>query len=267
MILKEKKTKLHQILRTFDRLAVALSGGVDSMVLLAEAHRVMGKRVMAITARSVLFPPSEITDAEKIARELCVDHVMVDVDVLAWPDFIANPPDRCYICKKRIFGTFLTQLAKMGIHHLAHGANLDDQKDIRPGMKAAEALGVAAPLLEAEMTKADIRALAQDRGLFSWNKPAMACLATRIPFGTPVSAKILIQIRDAEKILSDAGFEGCRVRHHGAIARIEVAAADLGRLVSPEMGTYISAKLKAMGFSHVCADLSGYVTGNMNQLP
>ncbi|MDL2321782.1 ATP-dependent sacrificial sulfur transferase LarE, partial [Desulfosarcina sp. OttesenSCG-928-B08] len=232
--------------------------------LLSEAHGILGDRVVAMTARSILLPPGEIEDAEKITRELGVPHILVDVDPMVWPDFVANPPERCYLCKKRLFGILIRRLERMGIRHLVHGANMDDQRDFRPGMKAAEELGVIAPLMAAELTKADIRALARQRGLFSWNKPAMACLATRIACGTPISAETLHQIRDAEKVLTDAGFEGCRVRHHGAIARIEVGLADLPRLAAPPLGPWIAEQLKTIGFSHVCADLNGYVTGSMN---
>jgi uncharacterized protein len=179
--LQDKKAKLVRVLKSFDGLAVALSGGVDSAVLLAEARAVLGERVLALTARSPVHPRRDAADAKKLAAEMEVPHLIVDSHEIDHAGFLANTEQRCYICKKIVFSQLAETAAQKGFSILAHGANADDPGDYRPGMKAARELGVIAPLLEAGLTKADVRRLAKQRGLAAWNKPAMACLATRFP--------------------------------------------------------------------------------------
>lgn len=265
MLLTDKKAALMRRLKAFERLAVALSGGVDSALLLALAHDVLGERVIALTARSVIHPQQELDDAKSIAGALGVTHLIVDSNEMQDVDFLANPPDRCYICKKNVFGQFLTLVRERGIPYMAHGANGDDRKDYRPGLRAARELGVVAPLMDAGLTKADIRQLARDRGLSVWDKPAMACMATRFPYGTAIVPEKIAQVRDAEQVLAEAGFSGCRVRHHGGIARIEVPLSELSALVSEPMRSRVAGQLRRIGFFHVCADLEGYVTGSLNR--
>jgi len=266
LTLEDKKKRLASLLRSFDRLAVALSGGVDSALLLAEAHAVLGDRVIAITARSPIHPDREVADAAKIAHDLGVEHLILDSDEIERADFLANTPQRCYICKKAVFGQLMALAGRRGFLNLAHGANADDRGDFRPGLKAARELGVAAPLMEVGFTKQDIRQVARERGLFVWDKPPMACIATRFPYGTPISPAKVEQIRQAEQVLAAAGINGCRVRHHGDVARIEVPLDKLPMLVADPLRQRIAGQLRAIGFVHVSADLEGYVSGSMNRV-
>ena len=264
--LQDKKNRLIEVLKTFDRLAVALSGGVDSAVLLAEAHAVLGQCVIAVTARSPIHPETDIADAAKIAAGLGVPHFIIDSAEMGRADFLANTPERCYICKKAVFGHLMALIREKGFQHLAHGANVDDRGDYRPGMRAARELGVAAPLMDAALTKDDIRRMARDRRLFVWDKPAMACLATRFPYGTPIDGAKIEQIRQAEQVLAAAGIVGCRVRHHGDIARIEVPLDQLPGLVAEPLRRRVVEALRQLGFLHVTMDLEGYVSGSMNRV-
>ncbi|WP_319409306.1 ATP-dependent sacrificial sulfur transferase LarE [uncultured Desulfosarcina sp.] len=265
-LLQEKKNRLRRHLQTFDRLAVALSGGVDSALLLAEAHAVLGRWVIAVTARSPIHPDQDVDDAATIAAGLGVPHFIVDSGEMGRADFLANTPERCYICKKNVFGHLLTLIREKGFKHLAHGANADDRGDYRPGMRAARELGVAAPLMDAGLTKDDIRRMAKDRGLFVWDKPAMACLATRFPYGTPLDAGKIEMVRYAEQVLAGIGLVGCRVRHHGAVARIEVPLDRLPALVADPLRGRIIEQFRKIGFLHITVDLEGYVPGSMNRV-
>jgi uncharacterized protein len=262
---EDRKKRLAECLMAFDRLAVALSGGVDSAVLLAEAQAVLGDRVIAVTARSFIHPEREVTDAINIAEFLGVEHLIVDSNESEHPDFLANPPERCYICKKAVFGHLISLVAKQGITNLAHGANADDRSDYRPGLQAAQELGVAAPLMDAGLTKADIRRMARQRRLFVWDKPSMACIATRFPYGTPIRPAAVEQIKQAEAVLAEAGIDGCRVRYHGDVARLEVPLEQLTALVVDPLRSWVVERLRAIGFLHVSADLEGHVSGSMNR--
>ena len=263
--IEAKKKILIGILKSYQTLAVALSGGVDSALLLAEAHDILGDRLIAVTARSPIHPEQEIADAASFCNDLGVAHRVIDTAELDQADFLANTPQRCFVCKMTMFGQIKKILREKGVEYLVHGANADDNNDYRPGLHAARELGVGAPLMDAGLTKHEIRLLAKDRGLRVWNKPAMACLATRIPYGTPITNRLIEQIRQAEMVLDSAGFKGCRVRHHGAIARLEVPLDQLVRLMSDPTRGRLVAKLQALGFSHVCVDLEGYVRGSMNR--
>ena len=263
--LQDRKNLLVAGLKNFDRLAVALSGGVDSAVLLAEARAVLGNRLIAVTARSPIHPQQEVADAAAIAGHLAVDHLIVESGELHRADFVANTPERCYICKTSVFGQLLTVVRKKGFPHLAHGANADDLGDYRPGLKAARELGVVAPLMDAGFSKADIRLVARQRGLFVWDKPAMACLATRFPYGTVISPAAVQQVDRAEQVLVEEGFVGCRVRHHGDVARIEVPVDQLAKLVAEPLRRRIVDRFRRIGFLYVSMDLEGYVSGSMNR--
>jgi uncharacterized protein len=178
---------------------------------------------------------------------------------------VANPPDRCYTCKQLIFGEIIRIAASIGMERVAHGVNLDDLGDYRPGLKAAEEMGVVAPLAEAGLTKADIRALSRRMRLPTWNKPSMACLASRIPYGRPITPEALKMVEAAEEVLQRLGFYGCRVRHHGEVARIEVVPGDLKKTMHPEVRAEILESLRKIGFRHVAVDLEGYVQGSLNR--
>jgi uncharacterized protein len=262
---EDKQKRLTERLAGFDRLAVALSGGVDSALLLAEAQAVLGNRVIAVTARSPIHPEREVADAVSIADFLGVEHLIVDSNESEHTDFLANPPERCYICKKVIFGQLISVVGQQGFSNLAHGANADDRGDYRPGLQAAEELGVAAPLMDAGLTKDDIRQMARQRHLSVWDKPSMACIATRFPYGSPIHPDAVEQIKQAEAVLIDAGIEGGRVRYHGDVARIEAPLEHLKALVTDPLRMRVVERLRAIGFLYVSADLEGHISGSMNR--
>lgn len=263
--IEAKKKILNGILKSYQKLAVALSGGVDSALLLAQAHDVLGDRLIAVTARSPIHPEQDIADAVSLCGNLGVVHQIIDTNELNQADFLANTPQRCYVCKITVFGQLKKIVSEMGIEYLVHGANADDLSDYRPGLHAAIELGVGAPLVDAGLTKHEIRLLAKARGLKVWNKPAMACLATRVPYGKPITSRVIEQVKQAEMVLDRAGIRGCRVRHHGDVARIEVPLDQLARSINDPLRGRLVVKLRALGFDHVCVDLEGYVRGSMNR--
>jgi uncharacterized protein len=260
-----KKKHLMAILAGYDALAVAFSGGVDSTFLLAAAKEALVGRLVAITAVSPVHPRREIREAAATARTLGVRHIMAPSGEMAAPDFVANPPNRCYICKKIVFGEVIRIAAEMGFQRVAHGVNLDDLGDYRPGLRAAEEMGVLAPLVEAGLTKADIRVLSRRMQLPTWNKPSMACLASRFPYGRSITESALQMVEQAEEVLQELGFRGCRVRLHEEVARIEVAPGDLKKTMHPAVRAEILERLKTIGFRHVAVDLEGYVPGSLNR--
>jgi uncharacterized protein len=264
-LLDAKYQRLVERLSKLDSLAVALSGGVDSSLLLAVAHQAMGKRVVAFTAKSATHPEHETDNAREIAMKIGVKHVVFESHELENPEFTANDPMRCYHCKRQLFTEMRVAALELGIKHLAHGANADDHADYRPGFKAALELDIIAPLVEAEFTKPEIRELARDLGLSNWNRPAMACLATRLPYGTRIDMKRLKQIQACETILNDLGIRQCRVRHHGPLARIEMDREEMLSFDMMAHSTEIVDGFKALGFDCVCLDLEGYVSGKMNR--
>lgn len=263
--LEEKNRRLREALKRCRPLAVAFSGGVDSSFLVATAAAVLGDDVTAFTVHAPIHSRREVAQAVDTAAKLGVRHVVIPFDEMGDPEFTANPPNRCYICKKIVFGEILRHAAALGLPHLAHGVNLDDLGDYRPGLKAAGEMGVLAPLVEAGLTKADIRELSHAVGLPTWDRPSMACLASRIPYGRPITAAVLQMVETAEEALQDLGFAGCRVRHHGEIARIEVAGRDVERIAREETRQAVVARLRAIGFTHVTLDLEGYIQGSLNR--
>ncbi len=263
--IEKKKSALLKILSSFDTLAVALSGGVDSALLLAEARDILGDRLIAITARGPIHPESDLADAAQLCDDLGVRHLVIDSTVMELPEFLSNSSRRCYICKKAFFKQLMEAAEAVGVMHLVHGANVDDLDDYRPGLDAAREIGLDAPLMDAGFTKSEIREMAGERGLKAWNKPAMACLATRIPYGTPITIKAIEQIRSAEALLSGSGLTGCRVRHHGAVARLELPIDQLSLLTCDPMRRKIVDEMRNLGFAHVCLDLEGYIPGSMNR--
>jgi len=265
--LQEKIEHLISGINRFESLMVAYSGGVDSTLLLSVAHEVLGSRVVAITSSSKVHPKNEIEAAVKIAEEMGVRHIVMETDEMSMPEFMANPHNRCYICKKHLFETFRKKADELGIADISHGANVDDIQDVRPGFAAAKELGIHAPLLDAGFTKEDIRLFSKERGLPNWEKPALACLATRVPYGTSITGNMLRMIESAENFLGKKGFPGCRVRHHGDIARIEVRQQDFKKMLDPETRAHVFRELKKIGYLHIALDLEGYVQGSMNRKP
>ncbi|MFH1984077.1 MAG: ATP-dependent sacrificial sulfur transferase LarE [Pseudomonadota bacterium] len=261
-----KCDRLKSLIAADGPMAVAYSGGVDSTLLLAVARQVLGTRVIAITAHTPLMPEAEKRFAADTAAGLGANQVIVTPDVMGNAALVANPPHRCYICKKMVFADIIDLAAAEGFARLAHGANMDDLSDFRPGMQAAEELGVAAPLVTAGLGKKDIRRLSHEMGLPTWDRPAMACLASRIPYGTPITAAALAMIEQAEEALRSIGITHCRVRAHGNVARIEVASRELHRMVMPGTRERIVVQLREIGFDYVALDMEGYATGRMNRV-
>jgi uncharacterized protein len=260
-----KKQALIERLKALDSLLVAFSGGVDSTFLLALARQVLGEKAVACTATSIVYPSRESKEAMSFAKEKGAEHVIMATDAMSLPDFTANKPDRCYHCKKYLFEKLQKLAAQKGIKHIAHAANMDDLKDYRPGWRAAEEMGILAPLVDARLTKEEIRFLSREMGLASWNKPSMACLASRIPFGESITEKKLRMIQEAEGFIAGLGFSQYRVRYHESVARIEVEPDDIQRIMEKDIRDRIAAKLKDIGFLHVAVDLEGYVSGSLNR--
>jgi uncharacterized protein len=261
----KKRQALLDRLTALDSLLVAFSGGVDSTFLLTEARKALGKKLLAVTAHSIIYPRREIEEAIAFARLQGIEHVLLASEALDLPEFHANTPERCYFCKKYLFERLREIAEQRGIRSIAHAANMDDFKDYRPGWKAAIEMGGIAPLVEARLTKEEIRFLSKEMGLTTWDKPSMACLASRIPYGEPITEAKLGMIGEAEKEIASHGFKQYRVRHHGPVARIELQVSDINRIMEPAIRERIVKKLKELGFLHVTLDLEGYVTGSMNR--
>jgi uncharacterized protein len=262
----DKKEHLQKTITGLGRVAVAFSGGTDSSYLLAVCRDWLGiDNVLALTADSPLTPRTELAEARALASQLGVRHLVLPVDDLADPAIVANRPDRCYHCKFSRFSALFDIARGQGFTHLLHGENADDVGDYRPGSRAAVELGVRAPLREAGLLKAEIRTLSRERGLSTWNKPANACLASRFPYGTPLTREGLARVEAAEAALRRTwGLAQLRVRDHGPVARIEVPASEIARLATPEARAIAVDRLQALGYQHVALDLAGYRTGSMN---
>lgn len=264
-ILHQKYEKLQQLLTQYGSVAVAFSGGVDSAFLLYVAHRTLGSRALAVTAQSPSFPQWEQSDGENFCKRYGIAQLVVHTGDLQAETFRKNPPDRCYHCKKAIF-TALGQVAvRQGLAVVADGSNMDDMNDFRPGHRAIRELGVRSPLREAALTKADIRALSEELGLPTWNKPSFACLASRFVYGEEITNEKLQMVEQAEQLLLGLGFRQLRVRIHGKMARIELLPQDISRFMEPEIRQPVYERLKELGFSYVTLDLGGFRTGSMNE--
>ena len=265
-----KKKNLESGLLQLDSLAVAFSGGVDSTYLLAVAAKIFqdkdkNDKFVAITAASPVHPPKDVLLAESFTKENHIHHKIIHSGEMDSPTFTVNSPDRCYVCKKVIFGQISKVAADLEIVNVAHGANLDDQGDYRPGMKAAKEMNILSPLLDAGLTKNDIRQLSKEMGLSTWDKPSSGCLATRIPYGEPINLKKLKMIEKAEIILSDMDFKTCRVRYYNELAKIEVPSDDIDKLLNLSVRSHIIDELKKIGFLHISIDMEGYQSGRLNR--
>jgi len=263
--LTAKTDHLISILKEYGSLLIAYSGGVDSSFLLAMAHEVLKRNLVAITAKSALHPERENQDAKAFAQKLGVKHMFIQSREMSQADFKANTKRRCYLCKKYLFEDLLKIADDLEIQHVAHGANLDDLEDFRPGFDAAREMKIMAPMVDAGLTKNDIRTLSKKMSLNIWNKPPMSCLATRIPYGTQITVEKLKMIEKAEQVIMDLGVNTCRVRLHAKVARIEVNSGDIEKILDPVVRSSVVKKLREIGFSHVAVDLEGYGQGSMNR--
>jgi uncharacterized protein len=259
---ENKSIKLNTILKDLKSFVVAFSGGVDSSFLAFRAASLERVRITAITIRTPYIPDHEINEAVEFASSNGIDHKVIDV---FFPEIIRhNPVDRCYLCKKTLFSEILEFAHLNGFNHVVDGTNADDKNDFRPGLRALSELMVRSPLAEAGLTKTDIRELSKKAGLGFWDKPAMACLLTRIPYNTEVSEGMLRMIEKAEDLLLEKGYPGTRVRVHGEIARIECMPGFLEKIIRDPEREHIVGNLKKIGFRYISLDLEGYKTGSMN---
>lgn len=258
---------LATVLAPLDKLCVAFSGGVDSTLLLAVAVRELGAdKVLAFTAVSETYRDEELVTARSLAASIGAEHVVAHTAELADDYFTSNSRRRCYYCKREMVGRMRAAAAAAGIEVLADGANRDDLGDERPGLTAAAEAGVRHPLIEAGFGKAAVRELSRALGLPTWDKPQQACLASRVPYGSPITAEKLHQVAAAESVLRELGFGQCRVRHHGDVARVEVEAADIER-AGGALRTVLARRLHELGFTYVTLDMDGFRSGSMNEVP
>lgn len=263
--LHNKYRLLQDLLRSYGNVAIAYSGGVDSSLLSYVAHEALGDNAVSLTADAPVVPRSEFADSQAFCKRYGIRQVICHSNPIMMEKVRFNAPNRCYACKKVLFSSLFEEAAKLGVETIADGSNLDDLGDYRPGLKALEELQVKSPLREAGFTKADIRALSRELGLPTWSKQSNACLATRFPYGTEITAEKLSLVDKAESALSGMGFTQLRVRVHNDIARIEVPAEQIETLLRDENRTSIVDALKELGFAYVTLDLAGYRTGSMDE--
>jgi pyridinium-3,5-biscarboxylic acid mononucleotide sulfurtransferase len=265
--LDSKRARLLEILRGYGNAAVAFSGGIDSTVVAKAAFTALGDRAVAVTADSPSVPRAELDDARRLAETIGIRHEIVSTEEFADPDYVRNDGTRCYFCKDELYGQIETLLPRLGVRVICSGANLDDQGDYRPGLKAASQHAVRHPLQEAGFTKADVRALARVWDLPNWDKPASPCLSSRLAPGVEVTPERTRRVEEAELLLRQLGYKDCRVRlHHGDLARIEVPAEGLAYLADPKIRQELVQHLKELGFRFVTLDMEGFRSGSLNTL-
>lgn len=264
--LREKEDQLLSILRGMGKVIVAYSGGTDSAYLAWAAHRALDDRAVAITADSASIPESHKRDAEAFVREFGIRHEYIETYEFNNPDYVANNPDRCFHCKDELFTRLEAVGQQRGFENIVYGVNVDDLGDYRPGQNAAKKHQVKSPLVEAGLTKAEIRELSRQAGLPTWDRPASACLSSRIPYGTPVTIQNVKTVENGEEEIKALGFRQFRVRFHGEVVRLEFAREELPKAFTMEMAARLTEIFKRLGFKYVTLDLEGYRQGSMNEV-
>ena len=263
--LEAKLDRLCAIFAPMDQVIVAFSGGVDSSFVLKVAYATLGDRVLAVTTTSPTMPEQDRISAVAIAGQIGARHLIIESNELEIPGYAHNPLNRCYLCKHNLFTVCEAKARELQIETIVDGLNLDDLHDYRPGIKAAAELRVRHPLVEAELTKAEIRELSRRLGLATWDRPASPCLSSRFPYGTLITEEALRKVERGEQFLQALGFAVARVRYHGDIARLEVEAREIPRLLEPEMRERVDAELKRLGFRFITVDLKGFRSGSLNE--
>ena len=263
---EEKRRQLVNIINDMGSVIVAYSGGVDSAFLAAVAHEVLGDKALSVTANSPSLAPSELEDAIALATDQEIHYEIIETKETEREDYQANNPDRCFFCKDELYSHLIKFADQRGYTVITNGTNVDDLGDYRPGLEAAKQYGVRSPLVEADLTKQDIRDLSKEMGLPTWDKPAQACLSSRIPYGTMVTVEALTRIAKAEHFLRSKGFKQLRVRHHETVARIEIEPKDFQALLDESIRNEITEYFKSIGYSYVTMDMNGFRSGSLNEI-